>query len=81
MDFKVPEKAEPLESGLSQGLESQNLSDYSSHDAASLLEETGSQSSHATPRDVTPDTSLSHTLDGRASKKLKKRARPVELHQ
>ena len=80
LNFEVSEKAEPLESGLSQGLESQNLSDYSSHDAASLLEETGSQSSRVSSRDVTPDTSLSQRM-GRASKKLKKRARPEELHQ
>jgi hypothetical protein len=66
--------------GFSQRLESHHLFDYSSHDAASLLEETGSQSSRVSSRDFTPDTSLSQRM-GRASKKLKKGARPEELRQ
>jgi hypothetical protein len=44
LNFEVSQQSEVVESGLSQGLESQYLSDHSSHDAASLLEETGSQS-------------------------------------
>ncbi|MCJ1357479.1 MAG: hypothetical protein MMC33_007475 [Icmadophila ericetorum] len=80
-DFEVSEQSELGESGLSQGLESHHLSDQSSYDAASLLEEADSQSSRVGSRDVTPDTSLSQRIDGKAFKKPKKRARPVELHQ
>jgi hypothetical protein len=80
LDFEVLQQSEPGESGLSQGLESQHLSDQSSHNAASL-EGADSQSSRAGSRDVTPDTSLSQRIDGKAFKKPKKRARPVELHQ
>ena len=68
--------------GLSQGLASHHLSDYSSHDAASLHDDDDSVSSRASSsRDITPDTSLSQRMGGRAPKKLKKRARPEELHQ
>lgn len=81
LDFEVSEQSEPGETGLSQGLESHHLSDQSSHDAASVLEEADSQSSRVGSRDVTPDTSLSPRIDGKAFKKPKKRARPVELHQ
>jgi hypothetical protein len=80
LDFEVSQQSEPGESGLSQGLESHHLSDQSSHDAASL-DEADSQSSRVGSRDVTPDTSLSQRIDGKAFKKPKKRARPVELHQ
>ncbi|KAG9234155.1 hypothetical protein BJ875DRAFT_504907 [Amylocarpus encephaloides] len=73
-DFEVSEQSEP-------GVESHYLSDQSSHDAASLLEEADSQASRVSSRDVTPDTSLSQRIDGKAFKKPKKRARPVELHQ
>ena len=79
-DFEVSQQSEPGESGLSQGLESHHLSDQSSHNAASL-EEADSQSSRVGSRDVTPDTSLSQRIDGKAFKKPKKRCRPVELHQ
>lgn len=75
-DFEVSEQSEPEESGLSQGLESHRLSDQSSHDAASMLEDVDSQSSRVDLRDVTPDTSLSQRIDGKAFKKPKKRARP-----
>lgn len=75
-DFEVSEQSEPEESGLSQGLESHRLSDQSSHDAASTLEDVDSQSSRVDLRDVTPDTSLSQRIDGKAFKKPKKRARP-----
>lgn len=78
INFDVSQHSEPLESGLSQGLESQYLSDQ---DTASLLEETRSQSSRVSSRDVTPDTSLSQRMGERAPKKLKKRGRPEELHQ
>ncbi len=69
---------------LSQGLEIHHLSDQSSHDATSMLDEANTQSSCIGSRDVTdvtPDTSLSQRIDGKAFKKPKKRARPVELHQ
>lgn len=45
------------------------------------MEEADSQSSRVGSRDVTPDTSLSQRIDGKAFKKPKKRARSVELHQ
>lgn len=80
-DFEVLEQSEPGESGFSQGLESHHLSDQSSHDAASMLEDADSQLSRVDLRDVTPNTSLSQKIDGKAFKKPKKRARPVELHQ
>jgi len=80
LDFEVSQQSELGESGLSQGLESHHLSDHSSYDAASL-EEADRQASHVGSRDVTPDTSLSQRIDGKAFKKPKKRARPVELHQ
>jgi hypothetical protein len=80
LDFEVSQQSEPGESGLSQGLESHYLSDQSSHNAASL-EEADSQSSRVGSRDVTPDTSLSQRINGKAFKKPKKRCRPVELHQ
>jgi hypothetical protein len=81
LDFEVSPQSEPGESGLSQGLESHHLSDQSSYDATSMLDEADSQSSRVSSRDVTPDTSLSQRIDGEAFKKPKKRARPVELHQ
>ena len=81
LKFEVSQQSEPGESGLSQGLESHYLSDQSSHDAASLLEDADSQPSRVGSRDVTPDTSLSQRIDGKAFKKPKKRARPVELRQ
>ena len=81
LNFEVSQQSESRESGLSQGLESHHLSDQSSHDAASLLEDADSQPSRVGSRDVTPDTSLSQRIDGKAFKKLKKRARSVELHQ
>jgi hypothetical protein len=80
LDFKVLQQSEAGESGLSQGLESHHLSDQTSHDAASL-DEADRQSNRVGSRDVTPDTSLSQRIDGKAFKKPKKRARPVELHQ
>ena len=57
INFEVLQQSEPGESGLSYGLESHHLSNQSSHDAASLLEEGNSKSSYI--RDVTPDTSIS----------------------
>ena len=76
LDLEVSQQSEPGESGLSQGLESHHLSDLSSHDAASLLEEADSQSSRVGSRDITPDTSLSQRIDGKAVKKPKRTARP-----
>lgn len=76
LDFGVSEQSEPGESGLSQGLESHRLFDQSSHDTASMLEDFDSQSSRVDLRDVTPDTSLSQRIDGKAFKKPNKRARP-----
>jgi hypothetical protein len=81
INFEVSQRSGPPESGLSQGLESHYLSDNSGHDTASLLEETGSQSSRVSSRGVTPDTLQSQRMGGTASKKLKKRARPEESHQ
>jgi len=72
---------EPGGSGLSQGLKSHHLSDRSSHDTASMLEEADSQLSRVGSRDVTPDTFLSQRNEGRVSKKPRKRGPPVELHQ
>jgi hypothetical protein len=77
LDFKVSQQSEAGESRLLQGLESHHLSDQTSHDAASL-NEADSQSNRVGSRDVTPDTSLSQRIDGKAFKKPKKRARPVE---
>ncbi|KFY03530.1 hypothetical protein V490_00148 [Pseudogymnoascus sp. VKM F-3557] len=79
LNFEVLEQSELGESGLSQGLESHNLSRQSSHDAASLIETADSQSSRNLSRDITPDTSLSQGIE-RAFKKPKKRGRAVELH-
>jgi hypothetical protein len=53
VNFEISQGSEVGESGLSQGLESHHLSDHSSQDAASMLEETGSQSSRLSSRDVT----------------------------
>jgi len=47
IDFEVSQRSVQEESGLSQGLESHQLSDRSSQYATSLLEEVGSQSSCA----------------------------------
>jgi len=80
LNFEVSLQSEPGESGLSHGLESHHLSDQTSHDPASL-DEADSQSSRVGSRDITPDTSLTQRIDGKAFKKPKKRARPVELHQ
>ncbi|KAK6586181.1 hypothetical protein PZA11_001238 [Diplocarpon coronariae] len=80
-DFEVLEQSEPGESGLSQGLESHYISDQSSYEATSLLEEANSQSSRVGSREVTPDTSLSQRIDGKSFKKPRKRARPLELRQ
>jgi hypothetical protein len=74
-------QSEPGESGLSQGLESHNLLDLSSQDGSSLQGETDNQSSRAASRDATPHTSISQQIQGRASKKPRKRGPPGELHQ
>ncbi|KAK0636609.1 hypothetical protein B0T17DRAFT_85635 [Bombardia bombarda] len=68
LDFEVSQQSEPGEYGLSQELESHHLSDQSSHDAASLLEDADSQSSHVGSRDITPDSSLSQRIEGGAFK-------------
>lgn len=82
VQFEVSQESELGESRLLQGLESHYLSYYSSHDAASLHDDSDSVLSRATSsQDVTPDTSLSQRIGGRVPKKLKKRARPEELHQ
>jgi hypothetical protein len=81
INFEVSQQSEPGESGLSQGLESHHLSDYSSQDTVSLQEEADSQSSRVSSRDVTPHTSVSERIEGRVSKKARKRGPPVELHQ
>jgi hypothetical protein len=81
LDFEVSQQPELGESGLLQGLESHHLSDYSSQDTVSLQEEADSQSSRVSSRDVTPHTSVSERIDGRVSKRARKRGPPVELHQ
>lgn len=62
LNFDVSLQSELGESRLSQVLESHHLSDQSSHDAASLLEEADSQSSYV--GDVTPHTSMSQRIEG-----------------
>ncbi len=81
LDFEVSQQSELGEPGLSQGSESHRLSEKSIHNAVSMLDEGDSQSNRVSSRDVTPDNSLSQRIDGKAFKKLKKRARPTELHQ
>jgi hypothetical protein len=73
IDFEVGE------SGLSQGLESYQLSGYSSQDAESLLDQADSQASRVSSRDVTPHTSVSERVGVRVSKKPRKRGPPVEF--
>jgi hypothetical protein len=77
-NFEVSRQSEPGESGLSQVLESHNLSEPSNQDASSLLEEADSQSSRV--GDVTPETSVSQRIEGKAFKKPKKRGRTTELN-
>ena len=79
LDFDVSQRSELGESRLSERLESHHLSDQTSRHAASLEENDG-QSSRVDSRDLTPDSSLSRRIDGKAPKKPKKRARGVELH-
>jgi hypothetical protein len=66
INFEVSPQSEPGESGLPRGLEQ---------------EEADSQSSRVSLRDVTPHTSVSEQIEGRVSKKARKRGPPVELHQ
>jgi hypothetical protein len=80
LDFEASRQSKPGESGLSQRLESHHFSDYSSHNAASLLGEVNSQSSRISSRGVTPNTSLSQRINGKAFEGSKKRAWHVELH-
>jgi hypothetical protein len=80
LNFEVSEQSELGESGLSQGLEIHYLSDQTSHDAASRAEGE-SQSSSASSRDVTPDTSQSQRIEEGAFKRPRKRDRTIELHQ
>jgi hypothetical protein len=79
LDIVSSGQSEPEGSGLSQGLESHNLSELSNHDASSPLEEADSQLSCV--GDVTPETSVSQRIKEGAFKKPKKRGRPVEFHQ
>jgi hypothetical protein len=65
LDFEVPQLLQPQpseESGLSQGLESHHLSDHSSQDAASLLEEADSQSSRQHPLQKARGRALAGTV-------------------
>jgi hypothetical protein len=73
-NFEVSQQSELGGSGLSQVLESHNLSELSNQDALSLLEEADSQSNRV--GDVTPETSVSQRIEGGAFKKQKKRDRP-----
>ena len=59
IDIEASRQAEPGEYRLSQGVESHHLSNQSSHDTASMLEEADSQSSRVGSRAVTSDSSLS----------------------
>ena len=68
-------------SGLSQAVETHNLSDQSSLQAPSLLGETDSQPSRVASGDVTPDTSMSQRIDGGARKMVTRRRLTIELHQ
>ncbi|KAI9742595.1 MAG: hypothetical protein M1818_003736 [Claussenomyces sp. TS43310] len=61
LDFEVSQQSELRASGLSQGLESHYLSDQSSHDAASTVEDADIA---ASSQDVTPNTSLSQGHQG-----------------
>jgi hypothetical protein len=76
-DFEVSQQSESGESGLSQVLESHNLSELSNRDGSSLREDADSQSSRV--GDATPETSVSQRIEEGAFKKPKKRGRP-ELH-
>ena len=67
LNFEVLQQSEPGESGLSQALESHNLSELSNQ------EEADSQSS---VRDITPDTSMSQKIEGGVFKKPRKRGPP-----
>jgi hypothetical protein len=69
-NFEVSQQSEPRQSGLSQVLESHNLSELSNQDALSLLGEADSQSSPV--GDVTPETSVSQRIEGKAFKKVKR---------
>jgi hypothetical protein len=71
--IEVSRQSEAGESGLSQGLESHHLFTGSSQDAISLPDEGDSQSS-CSSRNVTPHTSVSQQIEGRASKKLRRRS-------
>ncbi|THV47722.1 hypothetical protein BGAL_0293g00140 [Botrytis galanthina] len=67
------------ESGLSQGLENYQFSECSNQNAESLPEETSSQASRTSSRELTPHTSVSEQVVARASKKPRKRGPPVEF--
>jgi len=77
-DFEVSQQSESGESGLSQVLESHNLSELSNQEGSSLREDADSQSSRV--GDATPETSVSQRIEEGAFKKPKKRGRPVKLH-
>jgi hypothetical protein len=77
-DFEVSQQSELGESGLSQVLESHNLSELSNRHGSSLREDADSQSSRV--GDATPETSVSQRIEEGAFKKPKKRGRPVKLH-
>jgi hypothetical protein len=58
-----------------------SLTNYAIHDdAAPLLGDGDSQSSHVASRDITPDTSVSQRIEERAFKMSKKRRQAVGLH-
>jgi hypothetical protein len=61
LDIVSSQQSEPEGSGLSQGLESHNLAEFSNQDASSLLEKAYSQSSRV--GDATPETSVSISHD------------------
>ena len=81
VNFEVSQQSETGESGLSQGFGLYHIADDSSQDAASVAEEKGSQSSLISSRDISPYTSVTELVEGKTSKRSRKRIRPAELHQ
>ncbi|TAQ86373.1 hypothetical protein B7494_g5286 [Chlorociboria aeruginascens] len=77
LDFEVSKQSEP-ESELSQGLESHQLSNQSSHGVAFMLEEADSQSSRV--GNVTSDISISQRIEGEAFKKPRKRGAKLDAN-
>jgi hypothetical protein len=80
INFKVSQQSEPRESGLSQGLESHYLSDYSSQDTVSLQKKANSELSRVSSRDIILHTSVSKQINKRVLKKARKKGLLTELY-